>query len=308
MLPPRDAITVALGRQALSLAARVLRDAGRRTVLVPAYCCQTMVTPWELEGMAVDRVPVGPDLLMSADELARRVRYRLDRGEIPAVLHCETFGVRAGTSLRSVLDGAAAGGVPVVVDRTHSFLGGRGEPGWIEVVSTRKLFALPEVGWICGLPRGEDDGRQPRGRLDDRLTRAREQFLAEPGVDSFEAAEDLADEAWTPVPPHPDALSALSGLDTEKFARRILKTRRRVAERVPRLDVVNPGAVCPLVIRDPHADELADELFRHGMVGPIHWDRPEHLPAGAAWPERILCLPTVLDESQVELVAEVLSP
>lgn len=295
---------MALGRQALGLAARALRDAGRRTVLVPAFSCQTMVTPWELEGMAASRVPVGPDLLMSPEELSARLGACLDGGEIPVVLHCETFGLRAGVELDPVLEEASGRGIPVVVDRTHSFLAGQTVPGRIEVVSTRKLLAVPEVAWIRGLP--EAGRRSSRGELDDRLTAARGRFLEAPGVESFEAAEDLADEAWTPVPPHPDALAALSGFDVEGFAGRIGETRRQILERVPGLDVVNPGAVCPLVIRSPRAGAMADELFRHGIVGPIHWDRPDHLPIGLNWPDDLLCLLAVLEESRIEVAAEVL--
>lgn len=301
---PPDATPVALGRQALGLAARGLRDAGRRTVLVPAFSCQTMVTPWELEGMAVIRVPVGPDLLMSPGELSGRLETCLDGGEIPVVLHCETFGVRAGAELDAVLVEASGRCVPVVVDRTHSFLAGEADPGRIEVVSTRKLLVVPEVAWIRGLP--EAGLRGPRAWLDDRLTAARERFLEAPGVESFEAAEDLADEAWTPVPPHPDALAAMSGFDVEEFAGRIGETRRQILDRVPGLDVVNPGAACPLVIRSPRAGAMADELFGHGIVGPIHWDRPDHLPVGLNWPDDLLCLPAVLEESRIDVAVEVL--
>ncbi len=313
MLIPDDATPVALGRQALGLAARRARDAGCRTVLVPRFCCQTMVTPWELEGMAVHRVPVGPDLLMDSRSLSRRLDSCLAVGDSPIVLHCETFGLRAGAGLEAVLAEGERAGAQVVVDRTHSFLDrctGRPAttaPGRVEVVSTRKLLPLGELSWITG------GGRElvARSTVDERLTAARLRFLAAPSVEAFEEAEDLADEAWTPVPPHPQTLAQVQAYDAAGLARRILATRGAVLRGLDGpdapegVDVVNPGAVCPLVLRLDGADLLADELYRHGLVGPIHWDRPENLP-GTDWPEDLLCLPAVMDADGVETVLEAL--
>lgn len=319
MLIPGDATAVALGRQALGLVARALRDVGCRTVLVPAFSCQTMVTPWELEGMAVIRVPVGPDLLMSAPALSGRLEGCLAHGGAPVVLHCETFGITAGAGLAQVLE-EASGQVPVIVDRTHSFLADQLAPGagrrWIEVVSTRKLLPVPEVSWVAGVGRCAGPGQcagmnpsgidrpGPRGTADDRLTRARERYLRSPGLETFEAVEDLADEAWAPVPPHRCAVERLAAFDARGFAVRMLATRRLLASRVSGLDVVNPSAVCPMVIRTPKADAMADELHRRGLDGPIHWDRPEHLDAD--WPDDLLCLPMIMSEPQIGITADVL--
>lgn len=309
MLIPDDVTVVALGRQALGLAARQARQEGRRTVIAPEFSCQTMVAPWQLEGMSVRLVPVGPDLLMGADGLTAELRRCQGLGERPVVLHCQTFGLRAGDRLRAVLEDALGGGVAVVVDRTHSFLRdqliGRPGPadGVTEIVSTRKLLPVPEIAWISGA----DRPMGARGPVDDRLTRARQDYLTNPSVDAFEAAEDLADEAWVPVGPHADALRAIAGFDAERLAGMVLATRRRIALAVPGLDVVNPGAICPLVVRTPDAGDLADRLYARGLVGPLHWDRPENLPSHIEWPADLLCLPSVLDDDGLDVVAQTLS-
>jgi hypothetical protein len=341
MLIPEDATTVALGRQALGLAAQRARDAGRRTALVPQYCCQTMVTPWQLEGLAVRRVDVGPDLLMDAGALSGLLSLCREAGERPVILHCETFGVRAGAGLEGVLSDAERAGVVVLVDRTHSFLeprvgvvGAGVGGGRVEMVSTRKLLPLGELAWITGGFR-DVAGRTPAGLAertpaDDELTAARMRFLDRPGVDTFETAEDLADDCWTPVPPHLQTLAQHRKFDCERLAESVVTTRRAVleglAERIGAaglggtaelegaagsggangVEVVNPGAVCPLVLRLPRAEEVAVALHRQGLDGPIHWDRPENLP-GVAWPEGLLCLPAVLSPDEVGTVVEVLA-
>lgn len=320
---PEDATPVALGRQALGLAAQRARDAGRRTVLVPQYCCQTMVTPWQLEGLAVRRVEVGPDLLMDSGALSELLVSFRGSGERPIILHCETFGVRAGAELEAVLVDAERAGAQVLVDRTHSFLGPRAGAvvgagvGRVEMVSTRKLLPLGELAWITGEDRELADLAE-RTQADDDLTVARMRFLNRPCVDTFEEAEDLADDCWTPVPPHPQTLAQHREFDCARFAESIVTTRRAVLEGLAGLEssagftgmkgaeVVNPGAVCPLVLRLPRAEKAADVLHRHGLDGPIHWDRPEHLP-GVAWPEDLLCLPGVLSADEVAIVVEVLA-
>ncbi|AWE41914.1 hypothetical protein DDD63_03130 [Actinobaculum sp. 313] len=62
---------VASGRQALSLVARALRDRGINRILVPAYYCLTMIEPFQLEGISIQHVPVGTDLLPDPAALDR---------------------------------------------------------------------------------------------------------------------------------------------------------------------------------------------------------------------------------------------
>ena len=181
--------------------------------------------------------------------------------------------------------------------------------GCLEVASTRKLLPLTEFAWVAGVGLGPDhtgthlDGIGPRTQLDEDLTAARQRFLTDPGVDTFECAEDLADEAWQTVRPARRASRAFATFDLAGYARRIRRTRQRVLDALPAVEVVNPAATCPLIVRTRRADALADDLHDHGIVGPLHWDRPEHLPADTRWPTDLLCLPAVMTDTQIEVVA-----
>lgn len=368
---------VALGRQAFSLVARHCRDAGASHVILPEYCCQTMVTPWQLEGMAVSRVRCGADLLMDAQHLAETVERLHSDARRPVIVHCRTYGNVESPQLHKVLTEAGRNGAGLVIDTTHSFLddppdrlravqraachlGGLGESGvtgpcdenragragehggvtpdrnpaprghgsplqeesagpqpealagslrCLEVASTRKLLPVTEFTWVAGVSLGPDhtgthlDGIGPRTQLDEDFTAARQRFLTDPGVDTFECAEDLADEAWQPVRPARRASRAFATFDLAGCARRIRRTRQRVLDALPAVEVVNPAATCPLIVRTQRADVLADALHDHGIVGPLHWDRPEHLPAGTRWPTDLLCLPAIMTDAQIEVVA-----
>lgn len=305
----------ALGRQALALAAAWLREGpcrSRPTLLVPWFSCQTMIAPWQLEGYRVRRLGIGDDLLLDADDLAGVVDDCLVAGESPVVLCCETFGMRPGPRLTAALGRVREEGVPVVVDRTHSFLASAmdgaagvasdaGSVGDIEIVSTRKILPIAELAWV----RCDTD---LSGRLGDRtgrdrqLTAARRTFLAQRDLDSFESAEDLADECWTPVPPAESTLASWEHLDLRAAAGGIVTTHRLVDDELGGL-VVNSATACPAVLRHPCADRVADELRGIGIVGPLHWDRPDHLDVD--WPTDLVSLPPVLTAEQVDQVREV---
>ncbi|RLP09645.1 hypothetical protein [Propionibacterium australiense] len=74
---PGRAVALGSGRQGLGLLARWCRDRGIRTVLAPAFCCITMVTPLWLEGLSVRFVPVDERLVMDAGSL-RTARAEYD--------------------------------------------------------------------------------------------------------------------------------------------------------------------------------------------------------------------------------------
>ncbi|MGK2310079.1 hypothetical protein [Cutibacterium sp. V947] len=309
---------VALGRQAFAVVARWLRDGVCRdrapfrcvpanTLVVPWFCCQTMITPWQLEGYRVRRVEIGDDFLVDADSLAATMTSCRRRGEHPVVLSCETFGIQPGSALADVLEETRRHHIPVVVDRTHSFLAPSSSPADVEVVSTRKLLPVPELAWaraahdLSGLLGARDEG-------DELLTAARRRFLARRGLATFEAAEDLADECWAPVPPHDDARREFEACDLTGYARLVDRTRDEVVAGVSgagAIRVVNPRASCSVVLQHPDAGEIADGLRRVGVVGPLYWDRPRHLDV--EWPDDLVSLPPVMDVNTIDRVIDVVT-
>lgn len=309
---------VALGRQASAVAARWLRDGyclggapfqwiPADTLVVPWFCCQTMVTPWQLEGYRVRRVEIGDDFLADADSVAATIASCRQRREHPVVLSCETFGIQPGLALTEVLEETRRNHIPVVVDRTHSFLGPSSSPADVDVVSTRKLLPLPETAWVkaahdlSGLVGARDE-------RDELLTAARRQFLARRGLAAFEAAEDLADECWAPVPPNDDARREFEACDLAGYARLVERTRDDVVAGLSgtgAIRVVNPEASCSVVLQHPDAGEIADRLRGVDVVGPLHWDRPRHLDV--EWPDDLVSLPPVMDVNTIDRVIDVVT-
>ena len=83
------------------------------------------------------------------------------------------------------------------------------------------------------------------------------------------------------------------------------QTRDAVLSGLEAITVVNPAASSAMVLRHPAADELADRLRKIGVVGPLHWDRPQHIDVD--WPEDLVSLPPVMDETTIDRVIDVVT-
>lgn len=283
------ATRLALGRHALSLAARALRERGVHQVAVPDYHCLTMVSPFQLEGMHVAHVPVGHDLL--ADAAALRELVGPDPGAW-AVLHCETFAAGASSELAGTLGDLVERGCALVVDATHTWplpprtvgLLPAGTPA-IHLASVRKFAHLPDGALLTSSP-GTTWPDAGRGPGDEAVTRA---VL---GGDE-ERAEDLMDAQLSPAAMSPQAARLLEDLDLDS----LLTAHRggaRVLEEGLRdlgLDVLTAdGTHFCTAFTHPRGPALVEALARAGVDGPVWWPRPRGW--SRPWPDDVVTLPT----------------
>lgn len=301
-VPPGATLT-ASGRQALSLVAQELRLRGITTLLAPAFHCPTMLEPFQLEGMHVELVTVGPDLLLDAAALASA----LPVAPAAAVLHCETLGNRARSELAAALGTARAAGHAVVVDQTHSFLDAASGAPWcpgpparsevrgdFHVASLRKWLPLPDGAWVTGVT----PTALPRRPVDQAVTAAGLAALdaaAGAAADTarrFAELEELVDGATAPAAMSPQSLALLAELDGAELVRSraaaaaALRTRLRTAG----VELLNESA-CFVAVRLPEAERAARRMAESGVPQPLHWARPRHLAAGHPWPEDLVTLP-----------------
>jgi hypothetical protein len=260
-----------------------------------------MLVPFQLEGIRVHEVATGPDCLMEAGALTRATRGR----PRTAVLHCETFGNLADAALFDLLGGLRADGVPVVVDQTHSLLGGVHFPGDYVVTGLRKLLPVPDGAWVSGLAGAPPLSRSAR----DEDATARLVAALDSGLDQADrraGAELALDDLWAPAAISPQALAALASLDPALLAagRRANAARLRAA--LPEVTVVNPDAPeCCVAISHPDAEAIAQHLAGQGIVSPVHWGRPFGLRPARGWRTDLLTLPVDrrLTEAELALIA-----
>lgn len=279
--PP--ALQVALGRHALALVARDLHVRGIRQVAVPAYHCLTMTLPFQLEGLRIASVPVGPDLMAEPEALSALVTRKTGSW---AILHCEVFGAAPSGALRAVLEDARAAGATLVVDDTHRWPLQPHIAGDDLVVSTRKLLGLPDGGLVSGTVLRQGGPRPlTRGPVDEAATAA---WLA----GDTDRAEELMDQQLAPVAMSHQALALAGSIDLAG-----LVARRRASVAVLH-DALGDRGLTPISPRDGHfcvafrhpdAARLIADLARAGVDGPVWWPRPTGWDE--AWPDDVVTLP-----------------
>lgn len=257
---PGRAVTVGSGRQALGLLARWCRGNGIGTVLAPAFCCPTMVTPFWLEGMSVRFTAVDERLVMAAEPL-RAARAGLD-GPV-AVLVARTGGSGPSAALRAELARMRRRGDLVIDDATHAVLADLADderPGWCDasVASLRKLLPVPDGALLraedgvdvdpVGPATGGDPGRGPVSRRElPALFDAPHRPVPDGALahlDALARAEARFDAALSPAPPCPATLRVLAGLDGAGLARRTAANSQTLARALAGSGVgtINPGA------------------------------------------------------------------
>ncbi len=290
-----DATAVALGRHALALVARKLRDQGISRIALPAFHCATMALPFQMEGMHIARVPVGPDLMADPRALEQTLA---DRGACDphwAVLHCELFGAPGSPELRDVLRRARTRGDVLVLDTTHSWPEPPSTPADFEVAAIRKLLNLPDGALVWGL--SEDDPRpSPRSPLDREETR-----LWMSG--ELDAAEDVMDQELVPVELSDESRKLVADLDLDVFLRERREAVRRLHDGLASLglELASPrdGHFC-VSMRHPAGRALVLELAHAGVDGPVWWPKPRGWRG--PWPDDLVSLPTTGGRTGVDRV------
>ncbi len=294
---------VTCGRQALGLIAPRFATDGRGGVLVPDHYCESMTDPFIRHGLAVVSVPTTPECVLDPDALDDALTAKPGH----AVLHSETFGTPTGAALASVLDRAKAGDHPVVVDRTHSLLGGPSWRGDYEIASLRKLLPIPDGACVSGLePALSDDPVAAEFvRLRALAAHAKREYLDHKRADKahlqlFSQAEELLDQVGDAAVMSTEAVVLLDRLDPERIRAARLRNAIHLAAGLDALgvEVVNsrgwPHSPCYVVIRVPDAAAVRRALVTESIYCPIHWPRPTRLDASQHWRDDLLSL--VIDQ------------
>ncbi len=297
---PAGAVAVASGRQALGLVARVLRNRGINRILVPAYYCLTMIEPFQLEGISIQHVPVGTDLL--PDPAALHAATEHTPGA--AILFSTTCGNTPRPALAALLSGQAERGRAIVADITHA---GPGTPppdfATYTVLSLRKWLPIPDGAWAHAARGAAALPTPTLPSPDDRVTTLKLAGLR--GTPSSEA-EEAVDAAREPTAISAAARHLLAALDIARIMRRrrqhaaILVDYLQAAG-VPAQAIVAASAYT-VALRTPHAEQAAQRLAQEHVYTPMYWPRPSGFPH--VWPD-VMALPVDqrLDASALRRVA-----
>lgn len=286
------------GKQALSLVARELRDLSVRHLVAPDFHCQTMLTPFQLEGMDVTLCPTDASAALDPNALAILTGQPHD-----AVLTCETFGIPASKPLVTALTRLHDRGVPIIVDTTHSWLADRDRSSYAdyEVASVRKLLPTPDGALVRGLHDAPTLRPTPTHSHATALARealaAKRRWLDDEGtftdyLDAFDSAETVIERDLTPASASPETTAYLASLDRAALLARLRASARPLLAALERADVVNRDTPeCGVAVRVDDAVGVEQVLLEHEIICPISWPRPDGLPRRARWRNELVTLP-----------------
>ena len=247
------------GRDALKAFARL---AGKKRVLMPALCCESMILPFKQNEYEVVFYRLQKDY--SAEE--SDVLAKLEDDTV--LLYMRYFGVRPfDDTFLEALRGQR-NGVLLLEDRTHDILIPREDEGFTPdaaAASLRKWAALPEGGMLrtgLGECRAKTEPRYGDLRRDamekkSRYLESGDEKLRMEYMEKLHQADRLLDENAEPVGMHPRYQELLRGLDPKK----ILEVRRRNLRRLQ-------TRLAPL-IEDGTIRLMTDTPERSGLYLPI---------------------------------------
>lgn len=307
------------GRQALAAVEEVLRQEGRRRLIMPGFFCDTMVMPFVRRGWEVVPVPIGRDLF----PLPGAIAAALPEPCVATVLHAPYFGQDPPPRLAEELAAARQVGARIVVDETHRLFTLSEVGGDFAVGSLRKTLPLVDGAYVVGLGTdphsGADAEASELSRLRAKAMAAKRRYLDGahgPGLHlaRFRQANDLLIDRLAGRAMSRASSSLVRRLDYIEIAGRrrsnAIALATSIAERGvclladPRESDVVPSH---LVVVVPRPRALQGALAERGIYCPIHWERSQ-LVATSAWPDQLLSIPVDqrYDAADMMRVAEAL--
>lgn len=218
------------GRDALKAFARL---AGKKRVLMPALCCESMILPFEQNAYEPGFYRLREDLRADTEDVRAKLK------DDTVLLYMRYFGVKPFED--DFLEGLRREkrGLLFLEDRTHDILVRRGDEGFAPdgtAASLRKWTALPEGGMLetrLGEYTAGTDTRYGDLRLDAMEKKSRFLETGDPALraaytDMFRRAEAILDEDGVPTAMHPRYRELLQSIDFDK----ILAARRRNLKRL----------------------------------------------------------------------------
>lgn len=130
------------GRNAIKALARIIKNDGRRVIL-PAYTCETVISPFIDEGFEIGYYGINTDMSLNTESLLRLI----DTFQPNAVLFHSYFGFDTLSADESFIEKIHSRGITIIEDITQAvFSNHHIECADYYVSSLRKFLAIPDGG------------------------------------------------------------------------------------------------------------------------------------------------------------------
>lgn len=285
----RDTVYLLSGRTALEYIIRdILKHYNVKSVLLPSYCCHTMIEPFFRHGISVRFYDVYFDEI---NGLSAEVP-QAQENEIFYYMTYFGFHQLMGVELNIIRNDFTV----VIEDRTHSWLSGDSScHADYSYTSYRKwtgfdaiALARKETGAFSGFPEDTNIGYSNLRKQAFSLKRAfMDSGIGEKQVflDLFEKAEELLETDYVGYKPSLNTMAAFLQLDTETIARKRGQNARILIDGlqdIPEIKLVFQSMddnevplFVPVLIRENRV-EFRKYLIDNEIYCPTHWPKSEY--------------------------------
>lgn len=294
---------------------------GKR-VMLPAYCCDSMIEPFVRWGYECD--------FFSVEQEKGGVKVTIDRDKLNQsglLLVMGYFGYFTEYPMQCIEEFQNNGGI-VIEDITHSLLSEKfvmRKADWY-VASLRKWGALADGGFCCC--NTKEINKKPMKNVPaeylhnkiDAMKKKRSYLFQEPidkkeFLDMFEKANQFLEENYTGVLMSEESMSFLKRWNIDKI-RKVRRENAHILHDAIR-DIAEIRALfdekridCPLfvpiVAKSEKRDLIRKRLIDHEIYCPIHWPKPKKCHSGLYEAELSLVCDQRYTKEDMERIANVL--
>lgn len=278
------------GRGAISLLLKEVQPKFK-TVLIPAYTCGSIISPFIAQGYTCYFYDINEDLTPNLESI-------ITRRNVGIFLHMGYFGFPTNNGLLDIVKQFKTKSTIIVEDITHTLFSDykRFEENDYYVASIRKWVGLPSGGFLASPNRTIKSTLQHNEvfaniRREALLIKARyisgsDETLKSKYLDLFAKGEAFIDSDLAPY--HIDHLSKLIiGILAANELKEIRKANFKILseglKRVNYIDLVFTGLpenVCPMfypIYINKNRSVIKQKLIEQNIYCPIHWPMPDQI-------------------------------
>jgi dTDP-4-amino-4,6-dideoxygalactose transaminase len=277
------------GRGAISLVIEAVKNKIPKTALLPAYCCESMILPFEKNGFTISFYEVNSSLEADIDSIRTQTR-----NNIGIFVHMGYFGFETNRKLGSLLGKLKSSGTFIVEDVTHTLFSDfkRDELNDFYISSIRKWIGIPGGGFVSSKdkynykPIKETEFSKTRQNAlikKSAYIKTWNESLKPEFLDLFKKAEDILDDDTKGYIIDPLSETLLHNTDFNeliekrkqnyKYLSGTIQNNKNIKCIFPEL----PAVICPLFlpVYSDERDKLQKYLIGNKIYAPIHWQKPK---------------------------------
>lgn len=283
---PHDKIFYSLCREALGEIAHNCKSK-EKTVLIPAYTCQTVIDPFQFQGWDIEFYSIHRDLRIDIDDLRKKVEFCS-----PSIIVVHPyFGMDLNEQEDSVLSSIHNSGTKIIVDITQCLFS-RHEYSYADFIvgSYRKWFPIPDGGFLSTNNEGFEQPKETNMKfsrlqsdamyLRGKYFHDREQLLKDLSIRMNKEADSIANSTMEPHRMSDLAYNLLQQEDIEFNQYKRISNFKYLYDNIP--DGICIKKVCPNIdvvstaplyftIYAHNRKVLQSILARNSVYAPVIW-------------------------------------